>query len=127
MTKAIFIDAANREIKEVDLPEGEIGFMNALRKLVDGWLETAWRWDAGDVLFVDEDGTRKPQAHFFRLTPCGAYPLTGNGVIIGPEHYDDQGEYLGTDDTTLTVEQVRPLVTFLNSGAGRCLGQGQRQ
>jgi hypothetical protein len=35
-------------------------------------------------------------------------------VIVGPERHDGEGNYLGTADTTFTVDQVSAMVTFLD-------------
>jgi hypothetical protein len=100
--------AAAREIREV----ASAGLAD-LQRLIGGYIETAYTWGSGDVLFVDEEGMRKPQRYFFRLRRRGDQPLAGNGVVVGPERYGDDGEYLGTDDVTLDLACLREAVTFL--------------
>ena len=104
--KALFIDAAARTITVVEhagLPD--------LQRMVGGYIKTGWTWDTGDVLFVDEEGLFKPQANFFMVAD-NPQPLAGNGVVVGKERYDHDGEYLGTDDPAITVEQLTAQVRF---------------
>jgi hypothetical protein len=108
MTKAFLIDAAAREIREV----ASAGLSDSQR-LVGGYIETAYAWGSGDVLFVDAEGMLKPQRYFFRPRRRGDQPLAGNGVVIGPKRYGNDGEYLGTDDVTLDLACLREAVTFL--------------
>jgi hypothetical protein len=108
--KAILINSAERTITEVDYDGSE-----QLRKLVGGWIELAYMWPSKDVLYVDEEGLMKPQAHFFRITVRPDQPMVGNGVIIGPERDTDEvPEGFVTDPPSLTVEQVRAMVEFRN-------------
>jgi uncharacterized protein DUF3846 len=107
MPKAILIDAAKREIREID-NDG----LKTLQAAVGGYIETAYAWENGDVLFVDEEGMFKPQADFFRVPMRSDQPLAGNGVVVGKERYDGEGEYLGTEDPAITVAELRELVEF---------------
>jgi hypothetical protein len=106
--KAFLIDAAAREVRAV----GYAG-LDDLRKLVGGWITVAQSWETGDTCYVDDEGLFKPQAHFFRL--CDReQPLAGNGVVVGPERTDDEGEYLTTDDPTMTAEEIAAVVQFMD-------------
>lgn len=108
MSKAILIDAATREIREI-----ENTGLKSLQAAVGGFIETAYSWENGDVLFVDEEGLFKPQSNFFRVpTLCDDQPFAGNGVVVGREVTDDEGEYVRTDVPTITVEALREIVEF---------------
>lgn len=108
MAKAWLIDVASREIRAVELSE-----LKDYQKAVGGPIEIAWQWDAGDVCYVDEEGLFKPQRHFFRLAGRGDYPYAGNGVVVGREMSDDDGEYIGLADTTVTLAHLESIVTFV--------------
>lgn len=113
MSKAILIDVAAREVREIAIRTGEANGLADLHTHIGGYIESAWVWNSGDVLYVDEEGLSKPQRHFFRLAQRGAYPFAGNGVVVGPEECDEDGEYTRTLDTTRTVAELRAAVTFL--------------
>lgn len=108
--KAYLIDAAKREVREV---EYEMNGPNTLHNHIGGYIETAWSSESGDILFVDEEGLLKPSEHFFRWAPRADYPFAGNGIVVGAERYDGEGNYLGTDPPTITIEQVRRAVQFI--------------
>lgn len=102
MTKAtqsvIHIDANNQQIRMARIPADNN--LDDLHRLVGGLLTVGCRMQDDHVLFVDDEGLFKPQAWFFRLR--GRDQLyAGNGVIVGPERYDHNGDYLGTDDVPL--------------------------
>jgi hypothetical protein len=124
MGKVLLIDVAAREVREVEVRDDEAGRLKDLHKLIGGYIESAWSWDSGDYLFVDEEGTFKAQKNFFRLEPRGDYPFAGNGVLVGPERYDDEGEFLGNSDPTLTVEQLASLVTYVTREQADAWGKG---
>jgi len=109
MAKVLLIDAAAQAVREV-----QSSGLADLQKMIGGHIEIAHVWESKDVCFVDEHGTFKPQKHFFRLAQRGDYPFAGNGVVVGPEVYDDEGEYLGDADVTLTVAEVAAQVIFLS-------------
>jgi Domain of unknown function (DUF3846) len=111
MSRAIFIDAEKREISEVECDT----LKNGVRRLIGGYIEMAWLWPSGDVLFVDEEGLLKPNEHFFRLSlRQDGQPLAGSGVIVGEELLDREGEWIGNADPSISCDTVRPLIQFLS-------------
>ncbi len=80
--KAYWINAKDQTITAVDYEHGD------LQKLVEGWIETAFMWPSGDVLYVDEEGLLKHPQHFFRIPERRDQPLAGNGVLVGRELND---------------------------------------
>lgn len=111
MSKAILIDAAARTVTVVDCDTVN----NGCQKAVGGYIETAHMWPNGDVLFVDEDGLTKPQRHFFRFLPRpNPQPLGGNGIIVGREIEDDEGNWLGNHDVHITPDAVAKLVQWMD-------------
>lgn len=109
--KAILIDAAKREIREVEYNHTD----TPIRSLIGGWIETAWSWPNGDVLYVDEEGLLKPQEHFFLLSlRSDGQPLAGNGVLVGREVEDDTTDGYHTEPPTITVDELRKLVRFID-------------
>jgi hypothetical protein len=108
--KAIHIDATAREFRAVDYTD-----VKDLQRLVGGYIETAWHWpDTGDVLYVDEDGYSKPQQGFLRVAGRkDGFPLAGNGVVVGRELVDGEGEYHGTAAPKITIKALAKVVSFL--------------
>lgn len=106
--KALLIDSAAREIRAVEYED-----YKDLQRFVGGLISTARSWDTGDVLFVDDEGLFKAQRHFFRIKGY-EQPLPGNGVVVGPERYDDDGEYLGTDEPRISPGALKAEVRFLS-------------
>lgn len=113
--KALLIDAAAREVREVELCEGETFALRDMQRLVGGPIEIAWRFRDENVLFVDEEGMFKPQEHFFLIADRGDHPLAGNGLVVGREQYDaTTGDYAGTDDVALTIEELTAQIRFVD-------------
>ena len=109
--KALLIDAAKREIREVEYESTEAKG-TTLQQHIGGDIETAYSWENGDILFCDEEGLFKPQMHFFRIGERPDQPFAGHGIVVGAERYDSEGEYLGTNDPTITPEALRATVEF---------------
>jgi Domain of unknown function (DUF3846)/Domain of unknown function (DUF4314) len=104
--QAILIDVTAREIRAVDY-DG----LKDLQRLVGGFIATATAFDNGDVLFVDDEGLFKAPPGFFRVKGIDQ-PFAGNGVLVGEEHYDGDGEYLGIKAPGTTVAELSELVEF---------------
>lgn len=112
MTQSVIhIDANNQRIRMVRIPSGHN--LPDLQRLVGGYIQIACRLQDDHVLFVDEEGLFKPQRWFFRLRGLDT-PFAGNGVIVGPERYDHDGEYLGTDNVYPGfLEAAKRVIEFL--------------
>jgi hypothetical protein len=112
MEKVILIDSVKRELREIEWDIKGQG----LRPLIGDYAETAWHWRAtGDVLFVDEQGLLKASQHFFILAlRMDNWPLAGIGVVCGRELINDEGDWLGNADPVITIDQLKPLVTFVS-------------
>jgi len=78
--KVLFINA-----KDMSVEERELESHKDIRPLINGWIEAAYRYENGDVLYVDEEGLLKNPRHFFLIPERGDQPLAGNGVIVGRE------------------------------------------
>lgn len=114
MTRAILIDAVAREVREVELPDGAAARLARLNELVRGYLETAFMWPSGDVLFVDEDGLRHDWREGFVFLPRQFdRQLLGNGVVVGREVEGDQypDGWINLDPA-ISVDELRRLVRF---------------
>lgn len=85
--RVIHINAETRTITEVELtPEQRRdprGHLRALQALVGGLISTAYRFENGDELFVDDEGLLKDPRHFFRVVGCAQPFFAGNGVVVG--------------------------------------------
>lgn len=59
--------------------------------------------DAGNVIFVDDEGLLKDQRHYFHI---GDTTLTGKGLVLGTNAEGD------TVSTTLTLGQLQDMISF---------------
>lgn len=122
MSKVIIIDSATRTVRfdDLDLMKGD-----AIRDAIGGWIEIAFKFPWGDVLYVDEEGLLKPSEHFFRFAlRADPMPLAGIGVIVGREVYDRDGELLEVANTLILVERLRPLITWLTRAQAEAWAKG---
>jgi hypothetical protein len=114
--KAILIDAEKREIREVEYrPNGVAGDVPTIGEYIGGWIESAFTWPTGDVMFVDEEGLLKPTMHFFYCAFRTDQPMAGNGVVVGREVEDDDapGGYY-TVDPVVSVEWLRRRIRWMD-------------
>lgn len=109
--RAIKIDAVNRTVTEIEVPDGD-GVLHALHDNICCRTITAvtiHRWQDGrrETLYVDDEGLLKePRDHFFRLRR-GAPVLAGSGVILGT---DEAGHNV---HTLLPLDLIEQSVQFL--------------
>ena len=107
--KALWINAAQQSIEEVAWSD-----IHDLHELVGGWLEIAMLLPHGDVLYVDEDGKLKESIHT-GFTIGGSHELVlGNGVVVGKERINEDGEQLDplNEDPKLTLSRLKDMVLF---------------
>ena len=109
MAKAWLINAAKREVREVAWEN-----VRDMHDLIGGYIEAAARLPNDDVLYVDEEGLLKQQTDFFLFALRPDQPLCGNGLIVGPETYDEEGEFVRTEDPATPVEVIRRMVRFVD-------------
>ncbi len=110
--RAIWIDAENGAVKEIELPDGDDGRLGAMQRAVGGLLEAAvdirQARDHAETVYVDEEGLLKGYAHGFAWEGARVPFYAGNGLVSA---YDP-----GTGETTasrMAVEDVRARVTFV--------------
>ncbi len=104
MNKAILIDAINKTVREVTLPNGLQSWYDAIGcELVT----VAFNLDDYNSLLVDDEGLLKQPTCFF-LYKGYVQPLAGNGLIVG---VDDEGN---TVSTNATVDSIIDSVRFLD-------------
>jgi hypothetical protein len=60
--------------------------------------------DAGDTIFVDDEGLMKEPQYFFRVDD--STPLAGKGFVLGT---DDEGDSISP---RITLDQLKARVTF---------------
>jgi hypothetical protein len=114
--KAILIDAKKREIREVEYrPSGMKGDVPTVGEYIGGWIEMAFQFPTGDVMFVDEEGLLKATMHFFYCAFRTDQPMAGNGVVVGREVEDEDvpGGYY-TVDPVVTVEWLRRHIIWMD-------------
>lgn len=98
MSKAYWINSETRQISEITITD-----LADLQKHVGGYIEVAYEWPNGDVLYVDEEGMLKQPASGFVLLPERAdQVLAGNGVMVGREI----GDTIETAAPTMTRNQL---------------------
>lgn len=116
--KAYLIDSAAQTISAIDYSG-----LTELHDLVGGYIELAWTWPSGEVLYVDEEGLLKPQSHFFRLTlRSDGQPLAGNGVVVGPEQVVGDG-YI-TLPPAVPLDALRAVVQFMTYDQAQAWAKG---
>jgi hypothetical protein len=104
--KALHIDVARREIREVTLSD-----LHDMQSFVGGYIEAVpLNWI--DTLYVNEDGMRSIPPGFFRVAGV-LNPLIGHGLLVGRERFDSEGEYLGLDDPKMTAAELASKVEFI--------------
>jgi hypothetical protein len=88
--KAIFIDAVKQEFREVEYDAlASASGAPTMQDHLGGWIDCAFRFPNGDVLYVDEEGYLKPTMHFFICSFRADQPMAGCGIIVGREVEDD--------------------------------------
>lgn len=104
LCECYLIDAANKTITATSY----LG-LSGLQTLIGGYIETAYMWENGDVLFVDEEGLLKPEDKGrFMIFERSDQVLMGNGVLVGRE-VDNDGN---TDPPAMTIDALRGRVAF---------------
>ena len=106
MKKGILIDVEKREIKEVVI---EDTLDSIYEQIKCDTFDCVQIHEENDV-YVDDNG-------LFSLTPYSKFfhyktypqPICGNGLILGIDH--ESGESI---DTTLTIEEVKKNVKFMD-------------
>lgn len=104
MKKAILIDAVNREVKETTINT----WQDIAPAIGCEWFEVV-RLDDENDLHVDEKGLICGVPEHFIKWEDYPQPLAGSGLILGVDMESGKSR-----DTTLTVEQVKAKVKFLD-------------
>jgi len=99
--KGILIDSDKQEVREVYvLDNGD--FLGEMHKLIGNGcscIAAPIIYDNEDTLYIDEEGMHNDAINGFEY-PDWAYPLVGNGLIIGA---DDEGDNV---DAKSTIEDI---------------------
>lgn len=102
--KAIFIDAENREVTEVEIENS----LKAYYALLDcDMIEAATYLPNEDCIYVDEEGLYSGKDSFFTIEG-GHQPFIGSGLVVGTS---EDGE---TVSASTTLEEVKAKVKFLS-------------
>ena len=101
MTKVLLIDAAARTVTEVDVAST----YDAIKGHIQNVFCIGATFDAEDVLFVDDEGLLKNMDHYF-CVPENSQPLAGNGVVTGPDGFNDDGEEISLDVRTTAADMA---------------------
>jgi|TARA_R110000744_G_scaffold303454_1_gene412131 hypothetical protein len=101
--KGILIDAFNETVKEVVIT----GNYKEIYALVECRTFDCVDIDEYNTMYVDDEGLLKEPNRYFSIH---GRDYAGNGLIIGN---NDEGESI---DSTLTVEQVKDMISFLPEG-----------
>lgn len=104
--RAILIDPFSKSITEVD-HSGDYKQIYQFLQISSPF--TSIRLAPREVLFIDDEGLLKDQAHqkFFKISAI-AQPLAGRGLILG---FNAEGESVGTN---LTLSQIKANVGWCN-------------
>jgi len=101
--KGILINAFDETVKEVVMT----GNYKEIYTLVECSTFDCADIDEDNTLYVDDEGLLKETNRYFSIY---GRDYAGNGLIIGN---NDEGESI---DSTLTVEQVKDMISFLPEG-----------
>lgn len=82
--------------------------LRAMQTMLGGYLEAAYVFDSGDVLYVNEEGMLRDLTPW-RFAHRRDQALYGPGLIVGPE-IDDT---IRTATPVMTVELITDLVRWL--------------
>ena len=82
---AYLIDSTARTITAV-----EYTGLADMQKMIGGYIEVAYSFPYGDILYVDEEGLLKGPEHLFWLQDRPDQPFAGNGVLVGREIGDTE-------------------------------------
>lgn len=108
IVKGILIDPFACEIKEVEHDASDFKHIYSLishESMPVDCFTIVHLEDAGDAIYVDDEGLLKSCARFFVLAGYHQ-PLAGKGLILG---CDDEGE---TQSCKAKIEQVRGKIKF---------------
>jgi len=107
--RAIWINSERRTLHEVDYVD-----YKELGRAVGGHIACAWRFENGDVCYVDDEGLMKSPRHFFRILerPDGQ-PLAGNGILTGRDGYTSEGAETTLDPVT-TIDELRSKIMWMD-------------
>lgn len=111
MKKALLINVQNESVTEVEVIQDSKGsYLKSIYNHLGCDLLDIVNIGKDDV-YVDDEGLMKitQDSKFFQLNP-NWQPLAGNGLILGFD--PETGESI---DTTMTVEQVKEMVVFLDA------------
>ena len=89
-----------------------------LKAAVEGLICSAWQYEGGDTLYVNDEGLLNGTPHYFLWTDRGWPPLAGNAILVGPEPREYVMEAVDYDGPSnlpprLTLDEVRAKVRFL--------------
>lgn len=109
-SKGYLIDSARCLIREVTYNTAD-----DMRKLIGGYLEVASTLSNGDVLYVDEEGLLKSGLRYFLFSLRPDQVLAGNGLLVGEEVHDGDGEYLGMRNPKTSFQRLCLMVDFVEN------------
>ncbi len=82
---------------------------------IGGFLEVAFAWDNGDVLYVDEEGLLKGPTFYFGIpTVRPDQPFGSNGLVVGREvEGDHYPAGYTTMPPTITLPALQAIVRWM--------------
>ena len=104
--KGILIDVVNKTVTEVEIKSSKT--LKEMYRVIGCSMVECVNIDPKNDLWVDEEGLLTVTENT-RSFNCGGHYLIGNGLILG--FNPKKGE---SCDTTLTVNQVKEMVKFID-------------
>lgn len=108
MNKAILIDPKKRKVSIVEYKDH-----NDIQKFVGGIFTTAMTLPNEETVFVNDEGLLNGTQEFFALKG-GHQPYAGEGLLVGAELYDDEGDLVETTDPSDLLDWVKKNVNFMS-------------
>jgi hypothetical protein len=114
-SKYYLVDPVARTVTEHEYDGSAGPGLATIQKEVGGYIEAAYRFPTEDVLYVDEEGLKKPQEAFFILADRrDEWPLAGRGVLVGPEAVDEDGEWTGIHPPRMTAHLLTTKIRWVS-------------
>jgi hypothetical protein len=110
--RAIFIDAVNHTVEEIDLPYETEGYRVINDKIGCRTMTLGYTFPNQDVLFVDDEGLMNHPENFIILEGY-EQPLAGSGLILGT---DEWGESI---PAKTGLADIKTKIAFANAEAVR--------
>lgn len=93
MKKALLIDSERRKIVDIEIRD----FEDINRAIGSDIFTTAYQFENGDTIYVDDEGLLKPQGFGFQIKGSCQDLFVGNGVVLGGDNHTGESRDVKSD------------------------------